>query len=264
MARIVTTVDSAARFLLVSGLAALAGATMLPAVAHAQSRDSAALRIFTLTNQDRQKHRLPALRWESSLTAAAQGHADRMVRERSLSHQYPGEAELTVRAAAAGTHFQAIAENVAAGPNPESIEQQWMNSTPHRTNILDPEMNAIGIAVAERGGSLYAVEDFEHSSEALTREQVEQRIRELLRGQNVDPAAPSEPAEQACFMGHGIPQGSDARSIVRFETADLGQLPDPVVRQIRSGDFRRAAVGACSQQSGQTSFTTYRVAILFY
>jgi hypothetical protein len=237
---------------------------MLPAVAHAQSRDSAALQIFTLTNQDRQKRGLPALRWEPALAAAAQGHADHMVRERSLSHQYPGEAELTARAAAAGAHFQAIAENVAAGPNPESIEEEWMNSTPHRTNILDPGMNAIGIAVAKRGGSLYAVEDFELSSESLTREQVEQRVRELLREQNVDPTAPGAAAEQACIMSHGIPQGSDARSIVRFETADLGQLPDQVARQIRNGDFRKAAVGACSEQSGQTNFTTYRVAILFY
>jgi hypothetical protein len=231
---------------------------------HAQSPDSAAQQIFALTNQDRQEHGLPALRWDAALATAAQAHADRMVRERALSHQYPGEPELMTRAATAGAHFQAIAENIAMGPNPQSIERGWMQSTPHRTNILDPRMNAIGIAVAERGGSLYAVEDFEQSSEALSREQVEERVRELLRTQNVDPSAPSGPAEQACPMGHGIPQGSNGRAIVRFETPDLSQLPSQVAQQIRSGDFRKAAVGACAPEPSQANFTTYRVAILFY
>jgi hypothetical protein len=139
-----------------------------------------------------------------------------------------------------------------------------MQSTAHRTNILDPRMNAIGIAVAERAGSLYAVEDFEQSSEALTQERVEQRVRELLREQNVDPTVAGGPAEQACSMGHGIPEGSNARSIVLFETADLTQLPSKVVQQIRGGDFKKAAVGACSPQPSQANFITYHVAILFY
>jgi Cysteine-rich secretory protein family len=229
--------------------------------AHAQS---AARRIFDLTNQDRQEHGLPALRWDAALATAAQAHADRMAREPGLSHQYSGEPELMTRAASAGAHFQAIAENIAMGPSPQSIEREWMHSTAHRTNILDPRMNAIGIAVVERGGPLYAVEDFEQSSEALTPEQVEQRVRELLRAQNVDPSAPAGPAEQACSMGHGIPQGSNARSVIRFETPDLTQLPGQVAQQIRGGDFRKASVGACAPQPSQANFTTYRVAILFY
>ncbi|MGB9029848.1 MAG: CAP domain-containing protein [Acidobacteriaceae bacterium] len=229
--------------------------------AHAQN---AARRIFELTNQDRQEHGLSALRWDAALATAAQAHADRMAHEPALSHQYPGEPEPMTRAASAGAHFQAIAENIAMGPNPQSIEKEWMHSTPHRTNILDPMMNAIGVAVVERGGYLYAVEDFDQSSEALTPAQVEQRVRELLRAQNVDPSAPAGPAEQACSMGHGIPQGSNARSIIRFETPDLTQLPAQVAQQIRGGDFRKAAVGACPPQPRQANFTTYNVAILFY
>jgi len=264
MARIKSTVDLAARFVLMAGIAVVSGATMLGGLAQVAGPSSAARRIFTLTNEDRQEQGLPALRWDAALAAAAQAHADRMVQERSLSHQYPGEDALIARAATAGAHFQAIAENVATGPGPASIEHEWMQSTGHRTNILDPRMNAVGIAVAERAGSLYAVEDFEQSSEALTREQVEQRVRELVRKQSVDPTVTAGPAEQACSMGHGIPEGSDARSIVRFETADLSQLPGQVVQQIRGGDFRKAAVGACFPQLNQASFTTYHVAILFY
>ncbi len=92
-----------------------------------------------------------------------------MLREPNLSHQYPGEPDLMTRAAHAGAHFRAIAENIALGPTPDSLENQWMHSTPHRTNILDPKMNALGVAVLRRGPNLYAVEDFAQTNEALTR-----------------------------------------------------------------------------------------------
>ena len=110
--------------------------------------------------------------------------------EKTLSHQYPGEQDLQARAAQAGAHFQAIAENIAMGPSAEAIEKQWMNSVPHRQNILDPQMNAIGIAVIEKNGYLYAVEDFANASESLTKEQVEQKVGDLLRQQKIDPSAP--------------------------------------------------------------------------
>jgi uncharacterized protein YkwD len=229
-----------------------------------QDTESQARQVFTLTNQDRQQHGLPALRWDSALAAAAQAHAELMVRRGTLSHQLPGEPDLTTRAAAAGAHFQAIAENIAIGESPKGIERGWMNSTPHRTNILDPRMNAIGVAVVPRGASFYAVEDFSQASAALTRDQVERRVRELLLAENVDPSSPAGPAEQACSMAHGIPQGLSVRSIVRFETPDLTELPAQVAQQIRGGDFRKAAVGACAPVSSQPGFTTYRVAILFY
>jgi hypothetical protein len=235
----------------------------IASLASAQAQDNAR-RIFDLTNQDRQQQGLQPLHWDAALAAAAQAHADRMVRQRALSHQYDGEPALMDRAAAAGAHFQAIAENIAMGPNPQGIEQQWMHSTPHRTNILDPKMNALGVAIAEQGGYLYAVEDFAQSSEALNREQVEHRVQDLLRAQNVDPSAPAGPAEKACSMSRGIPEGTNARSVVRFETPDLSQLPSQVEQQIRSGDFKKAAVGACAPGNSQVSFTTYRVAILFY
>ena len=223
-----------------------------------------ARRIFELTNQDRQERGLAPLHWDDALAAAAQAHADRMARQRNLSHQLPGEPELIERAASAGAHFRAIAENIATGPKAEAIEREWMHSTPHRANILDPKMDALGVAVAAGDGILYAVEDFQQSSEALSPAQVEQRVRDLLHARGVDASAPAKAAEQACATARGIPEGSNARSVVRFETADLSQLPGQVELQIRNSDFQKAAVGACAPGPGQALFTTYRVAILFY
>jgi hypothetical protein len=224
--------------------------------------DPDARRVFTLTNQDRQQQGLPPLAWNPALAAAADAHAQWMLREPNLSHQYPDEPALMSRAAHAGAHFRAIAENIALGPTPDSLENQWMHSTPHRTNILDPKMNALGVAVLRRGANLYAVEDFAQTSEALTLQQVEQRLRALLHEQGVDAAAPAGPAQAACASNTGTPTG--ARSIVRFQTPDLSQLPSQVVQVIHSRDFKKAAVGACAPSPSQAEFTTYRVAIVFY
>ncbi|MGC2636367.1 MAG: CAP domain-containing protein [Acidobacteriaceae bacterium] len=225
---------------------------------------AAAREIFTLTNQDRQAQGLQPLAWNDALAGAARAHATLMAQEPQLSHQYPGEPPLLDRAAAAGAHFQAIAENVAMAPNAEAVEHAWMNSTPHRTNILDPKMNALGVGVVERGGYLYAVEDFAQAQQALDMPRVEQRVRQLLHAQNIDASLAAGAAEQACPMDHSMPAGTGARSIVRFETPDLSHLPPAVMQQIRSGGFTRAAVGACAPLHNNPAFTTYRVAILLY
>jgi hypothetical protein len=244
---------------------------MLPTVAvcclfapmlHAQS-DPKAAKILELTNQDRQEHGLQPLKWNDALADAASKHAQLMAESKDLSHQYPGEDDVSARAAQSGAHFQAIAENIAVGYSPEAIEKEWMKSVPHRTNILDPQMNTIGIAVAEHKGYLYAVEDFANASEQVAPDAIEHKIGDLVRAQGVDTSGPSEEAKQACRMRDGMPQGSTAKGVIRFQTPDLTQLPPQVADRLRSGGFTKAAVGACpSQATG--NFTTYRVAILLY
>jgi hypothetical protein len=225
---------------------------------------AAARQIFDLTNEDRKAQGLQPLQWNDALATAAQRHADLMVTQGQLSHQYPGEPELMQRCAQAGAHFQAIAENLAQAPNAEAVEQAWMHSTVHRTNILDPKMNALGVGIAQRGGYLYAVEDFAAASQALSTQDVEQRVGALLKAQNIDPSGPAAEAEQACKADHGMPPGTTAKSMTRFETPDLSQLPSQVEQEVHSGGFTKAAVGACAPRESNPNFTTYRVALLFY
>jgi len=225
---------------------------------------SDARKIFDLTNQDRHEQGLPALHWNDALAAAAQAHAERMAQEGTLSHQYPGEAPLMQRASQTGAHFEAIAENVAMAPDPEGAEQAWMHSTPHRTNILDPKMNALGIGVVERGGSLYAVEDFAEVSQTLTTQQVEQSVQSMLRGMGIDPSLAATQAEQACAMLHGFPQGVIPRLMVRFQSPDVQQLQAQLRQQVHAGTYTKAAVGACAPIGAQGAFTMYRVAVLLY
>jgi Cysteine-rich secretory protein family len=243
----------------------LAGICVFGACLASNAQQGNEQRIFELTNEDRIAQGLQPLHWNRSLAAAASVHVDRMKDERALSHQYPEEADLQVRAAQAGAHFQAIAENIAMGPSAEAIERQWMNSVPHRQNILDPGMNAIGIAVVEKNGYLYAVEDFANANAALSREQVEQKVGELLRQQKIDPSLPQRIGEEACAMQNEVPpnasQAGQVRAVVRFQTPNLSKLPDQVAQQLSRGQFTRASVGACKSEG---TFTTYRVAVVLY
>jgi hypothetical protein len=184
-----------------------------------------------------------------------------MAEEDELSHQYSGEGNVGQRAARAGVHFRAIAENIATGFSDEQIEQEWMHSPPHRRNILDPTLNAIGVGVVERGGTLYITEDFAEANEMLYASQVERKVAGLLRDEGVGASMPRSTAEKACDRNSGYPPGG--KLIVRFNTGDLSQLPAQVSAQIRRGDYKKASVAACPG-GRQGSFTTYKVAIVLY
>ena len=226
-----------------------------------QDTASRARHIAEWTNRDRQAHGLDRLQWNDSLAAAAQAHAERMAEEDDLSHQYSGEGNVGQRAARAGVHFRAIAENIATGFSDEQIEQEWMHSPPHRANILDPKLNSIGVGVVERGGTLYVTEDFAEANENLSASQVERKVAGLLRHEGVGASMPRSPAAKACDRNSGYPPGG--KLIIRFDTGDLSQLPGQVSAQIHRGDYKRASVAACPG-GRQGSFTTYKVAIVLY
>lgn len=225
-----------------------------------QGSASRARHIAELTNSDRAAHGLDSLKWSDSLAAAAQDHAERMAAEGYLSHEYPGEGNVGARAARAGAHFREIAENIATGYSEAQVEQEWMHSAPHRRNILDAKLNAIGVGVVERGGMLYVAEDFADASEALSPKGVEQRVGSLLRQQGIKPTVPRSAASATC-SSRTYPPGS--RLVMRFDTGDLSHLPQQVSQQIQQGNYQRASVATCPGGK-QGNFTTYKVAIVLY
>jgi hypothetical protein len=226
-----------------------------------QDTASRARHIAELTNQDREAHGLDKLKWNDSLAAAARAHSRRMAEQGELSHQYAGESSVGQRAAQAGAHFRAIAENIATGLSEEQIEQEWMHSPPHRKNILDPKLNAIGVGVVERGGTLYVTEDFAETNQAFSPSQVERKVAGLLHKDGVDASVPSSAAAKACDRNSGYPPGG--KLIIRFDTGDLTHLPEQASAQIQRGNYHKASVAACPG-GHQGSFTTYKVAIVLY
>ena len=121
--------------------------------------------IFDSANRERAARGLQPLKWNASLALAARLHAQMMAQEGAISHQFPGEMDMGTRISMAGVHFISAAENVAEAPSAAALHQAWMNSPPHRQNILDPELDSLGVAVVERDEQLFAVQDFAQASQ---------------------------------------------------------------------------------------------------
>jgi hypothetical protein len=51
---------------------------------------------------------------------------------------------------------------------------------------------------------------------------------------------------------------------MRWQGADLTQLPKPLLDRMASGRYRKAAVGSCPTGSVEGSFTAYRLAVMLY
>jgi uncharacterized protein YkwD len=117
-------------------------------------------KLFASVNQARRSQGLPVLRWDETLATAARHHAEVMAEHRSAQHAFEGELSLAARVKQAGAHFSWLSENVTQGPSPEFIHMQFMKSPAHRANILDRDMDSIGVGVVDEGGQLFAVENF--------------------------------------------------------------------------------------------------------
>jgi hypothetical protein len=227
----------------------------------------AAEQLFAMANQARAQAGAPPLAWDPALAVAARKHCERMVAEGPLSHRYVGEQDLSERASFAGAHFGLIEENIAIGSFPREIHEEWMNSPGHRKNLLNPEVDHVGIAVIEGRGSLYAVQDFETEVRVLSSAQVESSVGKLVGMSGVAIRSDSHDARAACVIDHGFPSGlsgGEPGFIMRWQDADLNHLPQSLVDRLGSGHYRQASVGSCPPRGDQTAFTQYRIAVLLY
>lgn len=223
---------------------------------------SAERALFDALNRERIAQGLPALQWDEALASAAREHALRMAQRHTLSHQLPGEPPVQDRATRAGARFSLIAENIAVAPSPATIHSAWMQSPHHRENILDPELNVVGIAVVNGGDGLFAVQDFSQSVASLSFDQQEQVIIGNLHARGLRGAQASADARKTCDMERGF-AGARPLSVVRFEAADLNKLPEDLEQKIRTGKYHSATVGAC-QGGNSGPFTRFRIAVVLY
>lgn len=138
---------------------AMAASVILAAQAQPGASD-AEQQLFASVNQARRAQGLPDLKWNETLAGAARRHAALMAQHGSAEHGYAGEPTLASRITKAGGHFVWLAENVIQAASAESIQEGFLKSANHRANMLDSDMDSIGVGVVERSGQLFAVEDF--------------------------------------------------------------------------------------------------------
>ena len=231
------------------------------------SIQSEAWQLVVLANQARAAAGAGPLKWDAALAAAARQHCLRMAAEGPISHQYSGEPDVSARANQAGAHFSLIEENVAIGPTPAAIHDEWMHSPRHRDNLLNPEVDRVGVALVASRGVLYAVADYERAVPVLAQSQVEAAVAGLLRASGVKVLGDATVARGVCVTNRGLPSlksGPQPRFVMRWQDADLSQLPQALVDRLATGRFRSAAVGSCPPQGQEGTFTAYRIAVLLY
>lgn len=101
--------------------------------------------VLDLTNQQRSKVGCPALRMDSRLQQAAQGHSQDMADKDYFAHNDPDGTTPWDRAKSAG-YPDPSAENIAMGyPTPAKVMDAWMNSPGHRANILSCDSHDLGV-----------------------------------------------------------------------------------------------------------------------
>jgi uncharacterized protein YkwD len=140
------------------------------------STESAGQRVLVratlcVLNAERARHDLPALRLNRKLSTAARRHSRAMVEGRFFSHTSLSGATFVKRIRAAGyisgARSWSVGENIAYGSGsrstPRSIGRAWMNSPPHRKNILSESFRSIGIGIASgtpvgSGGATYTTD----------------------------------------------------------------------------------------------------------
>ena len=218
--------------------------------------------LYDSANRERASLGLRPLQWDTALANAARLHTTLLAEHSVLSHRFDGEADLQTRLRLAGASFSLVAENVAEAPEVTALHIAWMNSPPHRANILDPKVDSIGIAIERRGEQYFATQDFAAVVEPLSREQQEQQIARLLQAHGLALAAPLGDARRNCDQDP-VPFSAQPVTVVRFETSDLRQLPNDLARMVSSGRFGRASVAACEMPTA-SPFARFRMTVLLF
>jgi uncharacterized protein YkwD len=124
--------------------------------------------IVRLSNIEREKHGALPLEADPLLETSATGHSEEMAKLNYFSHTSPTPGRETPhdRIRLAGSAAQGTGENIAVftGHSEDSLAKKsvvgWMNSPPHRKNLLDPSFTHIGIGVGKTGKTYYLTQNF--------------------------------------------------------------------------------------------------------
>lgn len=101
------------------------------------------------TNSQRSQNGIGSLKLNSSLSAAAQAKANDMVAKNYWSHVSPDGKQPWSFVQSAGYKYQKAGENLAYGfLNSSDTVTGWMNSSSHRTNMLDTSYSEVGFGFA--------------------------------------------------------------------------------------------------------------------
>ncbi len=121
--------------------------------------DATSSAIFNLVNESRAADSLPALVPNGQLTCLAQSWSQYLA---STGQFFERNLSATLASPGYGG-YHTLGENILRGPytlSASDMHTAWMNSPPHRANILSPAFTSLGIGISYANGEVYATEDF--------------------------------------------------------------------------------------------------------
>ncbi len=228
--------------------------------------------LFDLLNQARQQQGLPPLQWNDALAQAARQHAQGMADRGQLTHDLPGEPPLRQRLSA--VPLDRSGENVAEDSSINGAHQGFMNSPPHRANILSKEYNQAGIGIVQRGQTYWVTEDFAHAITQVGDRSAEDEVAQAFATARRQAGAPplqrissSELHQFACSMAAsgqldtaGALRIPGVRYAVTYTSTDPKKLPAAMLRLRDANGVRNYSVGVCFRRTPKYASGVYWVA----
>lgn len=108
--------------------------------------------VVKLTNAEREKQGLAALKIDTELSKVARIKSQDMKDKNYFDHNSPTYGSPFDMMKQFGISYKTAGENIAQGQQtPEEVVQAWMNSQGHRENIMNPSFTHIGVGYVESG-----------------------------------------------------------------------------------------------------------------
>lgn len=108
--------------------------------------------VIDLTNAQRTKNGLPALKHDTQLSGVAQKKSVDMAQNNYFSHTSPTYGSPFDMMRDFGVTYKSAGENIAQGQRtPQEVVNAWMNSEGHRKNILSANFTHIGVGYEKSG-----------------------------------------------------------------------------------------------------------------
>jgi uncharacterized protein YkwD len=117
-------------------------------------------KLLAAHNSERAKAKKKPLTLNLQLTAAARAQAADMVKQQKMTHDGSDGSKPSDRVTRAGYHYEQLGENVARAPTVEKVMQIWMNSPPHKANILGAFQEMGAAFATDQDGTTYWCVDF--------------------------------------------------------------------------------------------------------
>ena len=216
-------------------VAVLAGAG---AAAGQEGRDALALQ---LVNEAREAEGLEPLAPDPSLSAAARAHAEDMEARDYYAHASPeGDTVRDRFRAEGGSRWRLVAENIArcegctTPPGDERVrafQEGWMDSPPHRANILDPGLDRFGFAMAWGDDTTYGVQTFSGPG----------------RPEGLDSGAAEETAGAEALRDRALEAVNEARGAEGLEPLEADGALDRAAARLSEAGAVRDAEGALGE-----------------